>query len=154
TGNSIAKSAALLRTSLAEIQEEFDPEADDPTFSQTVLIGHSMGGLLSRIAVSSSGEAVWNAIFKVPPDRLDIKPEYRDALLKLTHFDPMPTISRVVFISTPHRGSPLGDELIGRLSSSLIRLPTNVGELRDAILKNQTYTKIKPEFLKNRQLTS
>jgi hypothetical protein len=104
--------------------------------------------------VSSSGDSVWKAVFKVPPEKLDIKPEYRDDLIRLTHFEPVPMISRVVFISTPHRGSPLGDELIGRISSSLIRLPSSVGELRDAILKNQMYTKIKPEFLKNRQLTS
>lgn len=154
TGNSIAKSAALLRHSLAEVQQEFDPAGNNPTFNQTVLVGHSMGGLLARIAVSSSGDSVWKAIFKVPPEKLDIKPEYRDDLIRLTHFDPVPMISRVVFISTPHRGSPLGDELIGRISSSLIRLPSNVGELRDAILKNQMYTKIKPEFMKNRQLTS
>jgi pimeloyl-ACP methyl ester carboxylesterase len=154
TGNSIAKSAAHLRTSLSEIQAEYDPTGNNPNFNRTVLIGHSMGGLLSRIAVSSSGESVWKAIFKVPPEELDIKPEYRSDLFHLTHFDPVPMISRVVFISTPHQGSPLGDALIGRISSSLIRLPSNVEELRDAILKNQMYTKIKPEFMKNRQLTS
>lgn len=154
TGNSIAKSAALLRTSLTEIQQEFDPEQDDPSFGQTVLIGHSMGGLLARIAVSSSGDAVWNAVFKVPPEKLDIEPKYRDEIFHLTHFEPVPMISRVVFICTPHQGSPLGDEFIGRISSSLIRLPSSVSELRDAVLKNQMYTNINPEFMKNRQLTS
>jgi len=154
TGNSIAKSAAHLRFSLDELKREFDPDDSSTTFDQTVLIGHSMGGLLSRIAVSSSGDTVWKALFKVPPERLDIDPKYREDLRRLTHFDPVPMINRVVFISTPHQGSPLGDQLIGRISSSLIRLPTNTNELRDVLLKNQMYSNIKPEFMKNRQLTS
>ena len=42
TGNPIAYSASMLRESLKEAQEIFDPEQSNPNFNRMVLLGHSM----------------------------------------------------------------------------------------------------------------
>jgi pimeloyl-ACP methyl ester carboxylesterase len=38
--------------------------------SRRVLVGHSMGGLLSRLQVADSGRAIWNQTFKRRADEL------------------------------------------------------------------------------------
>lgn len=50
-------------------------------------------------------------------------------------FNHCPQISRVVFISTPHRGSPLATSWIGRIGASLIRQPQSFTSL---------YAEVKP----------
>ena len=126
TGNPILASGARFRKSLNDVRAQLDPEKKDQAFDRMVLIGHSMGGLLSRLAISSSGQTLWNTASKVPPDEIALGPELKELLLETLIFEPVPMVSRVVFVSTPHRGSPLGDELIGRLASSLIRVPSDV----------------------------
>jgi pimeloyl-ACP methyl ester carboxylesterase len=151
TGNSIIKSSRMLRESLLEIRRELDPEGRDPAFQQMVLVGHSMGGILSRLAVSSSGWTVWNTAFKVPPERLDVDPEFRQQLMDLTFFEPVPDVKRVVFIATPHRGSPLGDQFVGRLASSLVRLPKSTIEMSQMLLKLKDVENISTDLIKNRR---
>src|SRR5262249_1815929 len=107
TGNPILASAARFRKSLDDLRTQFDPERKDPARDRMVLIGHSMGGLLSRVAISSSGQTLWNTASKVPPEEIEMDPQLKDELLEALFFKPVATVSRVVFISTPHRGSPL-----------------------------------------------
>ena len=55
-----------------------------------VLIGHSMGGLLSRLAISQSGQTLWNTASKVPPDEIDMDPQFKDLLMEALIFEPVP----------------------------------------------------------------
>jgi pimeloyl-ACP methyl ester carboxylesterase len=55
-------------------------------------------------------------------------------LRKVAFFEPHPSISRVVFIATPHRGSELGNQFIGRLADRLIRLPLSLRLTYKALL--------------------
>ena len=43
-------------------------------------------------------------------------------------------MKRAVFIATPHRGSNLGNQFIGRLGDSLIRLPAPLLRAHDRLL--------------------
>lgn len=52
-----------------------DPECDDPARTHVVLIGHSLGGVVSRLLSVDSGQALWDAAFVVPPDQLRGDPE-------------------------------------------------------------------------------
>jgi pimeloyl-ACP methyl ester carboxylesterase len=134
TGNPILASAARFRKSLDDLRTQFDPERKDPAFDRMVLIGHSMGGLLSRVAISSSGQTLWNTASKVPPEEIEMDAQLKDELLEALFFKPVATVSRVVFISTPHRGSPLGDELVGRIASRMIRVPNDVLQIRKTLV--------------------
>lgn len=154
TGNPILASAARFRAALVEAREQLDPQHRDPAFDRMVVMGHSMGGLLSRLSIARSGSTLWDAACKVPPDRLDIDPGLKQKLVNALFFEPTPMVSRVVFVSTPHQGSPMGDELIGRVASSLISLPRTVTDISTALLKSNDAAQLSPIFRDRRQLTS
>ena len=154
TGNPLLASGARLRQALQTIHEEFDPRDEDPAFDHMLVVGHSMGGLLSRLMISSSKERLWNAAAKVPPGSIDLEPKLKQMLMESMFFEPVPSVSRVVFISTPHRGSPFGDELVGRLASRLIRVPKEIIDIRAALAKLNGAEEVSQAFRGNRYATS
>ena len=66
TGNPIAYSGMLLRDALTKAVADLDPEGKDPGLKQMVVIGHSQGGLLTKMTVVDSGMHLWP--FNVPPE--------------------------------------------------------------------------------------
>ena len=126
TGNPVTASAATLRKALNEVRATLDPQGTDPALDQMVLVGHSMGGLLAKMMILDSGEALWDLVSTRPFSELRATPPQRKLLRRLYFFEPQPFVRRVVFISTPHRGSELGDQFLGRLVDRLIRLPSSV----------------------------
>lgn len=126
TGNPILFSASLLRESLVRTLAEIDPDGSDPALRRMVIVGHSQGGLLTKLQVVSSGTRFWDSISDRPFDSIDMKPETRELLSKAVFFEPLPFVERVVFISTPHRGSFLAGNFLGRLASSLFTAPTRL----------------------------
>jgi pimeloyl-ACP methyl ester carboxylesterase len=135
TGNPVLYSASTLRKSLVELQRLYDPAGEDPAFNQMVLVGHSMGGLLSKIMVKEGGDRLWDMISDIPLNDLNIADENKAALGRMFYFKPVPYIKRVVFICTPHRGSDWADLRIGRFGSSLVKLPGKVLDTGAEILK-------------------
>ncbi len=119
TGNPISYSALLLRDDLSYAQKQYG-------FKQVVLIGHSMGGILSRLQVTSSGREIWDAQFGAKADRLYAEVPAGSDLKRALIFDANPTVKRIIFVSTPHRGSTLASGGIGALGMRLIRLPFKV----------------------------
>jgi len=125
TGTPIGVSALKLREDLAAVQTQYQSTKD------IVLIGHSMGGLLCRMQVTNSGRVLWNPIFKDRAETL-----YReipnDSLTKRALiFRANPSVKRVIFIATPHRGSPFAVGGIGAFAVHLIRFFS--AELLEAI---------------------
>ena len=94
-----------------------------------VLIGHSMGGLLSKMMVQKTGLTLWDAAFNRPPMDLKATPTTRKVLDDSLIFQPLPFVSRVIFIATPHRGSPIADQWFGRTIASLIRSSSTQAEI-------------------------
>ncbi|MDE0936515.1 MAG: alpha/beta fold hydrolase [Mariniblastus sp.] len=136
TGEPFLKSAAVLRDHLNAITHKLDPEGADPALSQIVLIGHSMGGLVAKLQVTSSGDQLWNAISKTPLDCLVTTEETRAALENAFCFDPVPTVSRVVFLGTPHSGSPKANRPIGRLGTRLVDEPSSMNAIREQLIRD------------------
>ena len=121
TGNPIAYSGMLLRDALTKAVADLDPEGKDPGLKQMVVIGHSQGGLLTKMTVIDTGMNLWP--FSVPPDQLNVSAETRDLLVSALIFKPLPFVKRVVFIATPHGGSYQALGFFGRLGSWLVNLP-------------------------------
>ncbi len=127
TGNPIAYSAMLLRDVLIKVVKELDPEGNDPRLRQLVVIGHSQGGLLTKMTVIDSGTRLWP--FSVPPEELDIDAETRELLTNALLIKPLPFVRRVVFIATPHRGSYQALGILGGFASWLVNLPGHFTKL-------------------------
>ena len=60
SGNPIALSAMRLRESLIAFRKDIDPEGKDPALDEMVVIGHSQGGLLTKMTVVDSGTRFWD----------------------------------------------------------------------------------------------
>jgi Alpha/beta hydrolase family len=127
SGNPIALSSLRLREALASAVQRLDPEGKDPALRRMVLIGHSQGGLLVKMQAISSGTRLWDAAAAKPLEELTLNAETRDLLRRGFFLEPTPTVSRVVFIATPHRGSFVaGRQLIANLVRRMVTLPLAV----------------------------
>ncbi len=134
TGTPFPASAAKLRQKLGELRDVIDPARADKALDRMVVVGHSMGGLISKMLIEESGDDLWRLIARRPFEELQAEPEHRDLLRRIFFFEPHPSVARMVFIATPHRGSDLGDQFIGRLADRLIRLPSKLRLLYKALL--------------------
>jgi pimeloyl-ACP methyl ester carboxylesterase len=121
TGDPIPYSAWLLRRDLDELRQRFDPDGTDPTFGRMVVVGHSMGGLLTKMMVQDTGTRLWQLVSDRPFEELAGDPEDRDLFRHALFFKPRPDVRRVIFIATPHRGSRVDRGRLERLGSRLVR---------------------------------
>jgi hypothetical protein len=86
-----------------------------------VLIGHSMGGLVSKLQVTHSGDMLWQAAATRPFNTIATDQATRNDLAAAFFFSPSPDIKRVIYIATPHRGSSDASRCVGRISSALVQ---------------------------------
>lgn len=123
SGNPIALSAMKLRESLTAAVKDVDPEGKDSALRQMVVIGHSQGGLLAKMLVVDSGSRFWDRRVKIPFDQVKLDPETRDLLRRAMFVKPLPFVSEVVFIATPHRGSYMASNFVVKFANKFINLP-------------------------------
>lgn len=147
-------SAAELRDTLTETVKKLDPTGTDPALRQMVVIGHSQGGLLTKAAAVAPGDRLWKAISDKSIDALDVDEDVKNLVQRMTFFEPLPFVKRVVFISTPHRGSFRSKDWVRNLVRRLITMPLDI-----LTLNPETYTKLSnqlilPSFLRDRVPTS
>ena len=74
TGNPIGYSAGVMRKSLEGAVRELDPEGKDAALHEMVVIGHSQGGLLTKLTVVDSGLAFWHQMTPLSPEELHADP--------------------------------------------------------------------------------
>ena len=152
TGAPITASAADLRRALRQAIAFFDPCGNDPALQEMVLVGHSMGGLLSEMAVMESGDTLWRAYFSKPFDEVLASPETKERLQESLFLTPEPYVQRLVMIATPHRGSLEAALFPGHPLQAFIRRPE---ELRKTIrnVASENGRDVKAPGLKPRVLT-
>ena len=126
TGNPIAYSAMLLRRSLREAVQNLDPAGIDPCLRQMVVIGHSQGGLLTKMTAIDTGDRLWRNLSDQPLEELSVRPETRDLLREALFIQPLPFVRRVVFIATPHRGSFQARAWVTDLLARMVKMPSEV----------------------------
>ncbi len=126
TGNPIPWSALQLRDTLEKTVQALDPEGKDPALRQMVIIGHSQGGLLTKMTAIDTGDRLWNSVSTRPLDQLWLSDENRELLRRGYFLKPEPFVRRVVFIATPQHGSYIADNRVAHWVASLVKLPVQV----------------------------
>jgi pimeloyl-ACP methyl ester carboxylesterase len=129
TGNPVGYSGGVLRHTLETAVERLDPQGRDAALRRMVVIGHSQGGLLTKLTAVDSGDAFWDRVSKVPLDELDLSKEVRETLRRSLFYTPEPFVKRVVFVCTPHHGSYLASFSLAGLVADLVALPSNLAQV-------------------------
>ena len=139
TGQPILYSAMLLRRALRNVLDEIDPLGKDEALRQMVMIGHSQGGILTKLMAIRSGNRFWENITKEPFEDVKTAPETRELLREAMFFEPVPTLRRVVFIATPHRGSYQASGWALGLIRRFITLPGTLVSQFQGLAQAQTF---------------
>jgi pimeloyl-ACP methyl ester carboxylesterase len=143
TGNPILYTGGILAEGLRTAVKDLDPEGKDPAMEKMVVIGHSQGGLLTKLTVVDSGTQFWENTASTPFDQLDVSSETKLLLRRSLFYKPLPFVKRVVFISTPHKGSYVSGGWIGGLTGKLISLPSTLLSPFTEVLKSTSMTNLK-----------
>jgi len=127
SGNPIAYSGYRLREALTQAVDRADPSGVDPCARDMVVMGHSQGGLLTKLTVIDSGDSFWTNVSTKPFDEIDLEPDQKELVRKVMFVKPLPFVTEVIFLATPHRGSYLaGWQFVQRLAAYLVRLPSDI----------------------------
>ncbi|MDO5651676.1 MAG: alpha/beta hydrolase [Moraxella sp.] len=152
-----------------------DPTGDNPASHDSVLIGHSMGGLIARLMLSNDdlsaklstldshdskrllqGMSVQGVNTDTPThssvqEQLaiiqdsDIATEFSERLT----LHPVPQVSTAVFVSSPFRGTDYADRWFTRAARRIIHLPANLTQAVTNTLGNLGDTIIGGLYLQN-----
>jgi pimeloyl-ACP methyl ester carboxylesterase len=136
TGNPIPVSANVLRRSLEAAVKTNGGVQADPALGHMVVIGHSQGGLLTKMIAIESGTKIWDSISSRPVDQLNLKPETKALLRETLFVHPLPFVGTVIFIATPHGGSYQASTTIVGLFRRLMTLPVTIITATTDILAN------------------
>ena len=127
SGRGVGYSAGRLRKALTNTLHELDPESKDPALQQMVVMGHSQGGLLTKLTAIDSGTKFWDLISKKPFDQMQLSPESTELIQQAAFYTPLPFVKRVVFISTPQHGAMLAaSQIVTGLVAKLVTLPLTI----------------------------
>ncbi len=124
------------RQSLKAVRERVDPDKKNKNWDRMVVVGHSMGGLITHY---SQCEESWRMLETI------LTPEAQKKYLGKGHahdkmktadgqkihdmffFEPVKA-ARVVYLATPHRGAPMASYRIVEFMRQLISFPQNLLE--------------------------
>jgi pimeloyl-ACP methyl ester carboxylesterase len=110
----------IVQRSLDQAWHILDPDGTAPAHQDVTLIGHSMGGVISRLIVSDSNDVIWKAAFDIPPEQLRGTPADLAIVDSVFRFHAYPGVTRTIFLAAPHLGSPYVDSLIGQVALRVV----------------------------------
>jgi triacylglycerol esterase/lipase EstA (alpha/beta hydrolase family) len=121
-----------IRQAITQTLAHFDPSGQAEASRNITLVGHSMGGVLSRLLVSSSEDKLWDALRTSYPMQGAQQARIEQKLAPYLRFEPLPQVSDAIFIASPHRGTSFANNRIARWVANLITLPVAMlGQLND-----------------------
>lgn len=126
TNAPIAVNLRQIRQALDATIRHFDPNGTARATRHMMLVGHSMGGVIARLLVSSSGDKLWSLVPESRKLSAAKRARLHRQLAPYLQFSPMPQVDEAVFLSSPHRGTPMARHRLARWVAELIRLPFSV----------------------------
>ncbi len=132
TGQPFWFSARRMRQDLKELQQLLDPDGRSAELQEMVLVGHSMGGLISLMQTIDSDNLFWSMISDSGPEEFSGEPAAVDLLEETFFFTANPNVKRVITIASPFQGSEFATPAIRWTGRKLFTLPE---EQRRLVLK-------------------
>ncbi|MEO2035325.1 MAG: alpha/beta hydrolase [Planctomycetaceae bacterium] len=123
TGEPLTFALADLRDDLDELQQRCDPQQRNEKLDQMVLVGHSMGGLLSYLMTVDSDDTLWNSVSQTPVAELQADAGTQDEIQRVFFFESDPSVDRIVTIASPFRGSRLANRFTRWLGRTIVSVP-------------------------------
>jgi pimeloyl-ACP methyl ester carboxylesterase len=146
TGQPFWISSAQMRAELERVRQTLDPGRSAAPLDQMVLVGHSMGGLVSTMQTLEPGDEFWRLLSDKPFSELKTDEETRRKLEETLFFRPNSSVKRVVTIATPHRGSEFANDTTRYLGRKLITLPKMLVQTTQKIVQDN------PDFFRDTRL--
>ncbi|WP_109440286.1 lipase family alpha/beta hydrolase [Acinetobacter haemolyticus] len=119
TNMPIFESRYQIHALLQQAFNQFDTSSQ--AHHQAVLIGHSMGGVISRLLVSQA-DISSAAIQKMNAAQLS-QYQQQAAIKQRFQFVPLTNFSRAIFIAAPHQGTQYADRWFTQIARKIIKLP-------------------------------
>jgi pimeloyl-ACP methyl ester carboxylesterase len=145
TGNPVLYSAMRLRESLEAALAALDPGGRDPALREMVIVGHSQGGLLTKLMAVDLEQYLRTNMFSVPLEELEVSAETRDMLQRVVAVRPLPFVRQVIFLATPHRGSYVAGGWLAHQIARLVRMPIQVLRITGEALEKDPLLKARLE---------
>lgn len=126
-----------------------DPQGTHPASKNSVIIGHSMGGIISRMMVSDDdlSDNMEELAYLVSSNKshpkhalppLHLNEQDKAELRQRFTLHALPQVDTAVFISSPFRGTSYAERWFTLLARKIIRLPLDLTENATRILTNST----------------
>lgn len=123
TGQPFWFSAQQMREDLAKVRQILDPAGRSAPLNEMILVGHSMGGLISTMQTLESGDRFWKLVSDVPFSQIEGESAAIQQIRDTFFFNPNPSIGRVITIGTPFQGSEFANSTTQWISRKLFTLP-------------------------------
>jgi pimeloyl-ACP methyl ester carboxylesterase len=125
-------SAAILRQNLDAVEKRF------PMKKKMVVIGHSMGGCISRLLITDVGDKVWLDYFGKSPEQTEMGPATKKLISDALIFNQRREIGRVIFVAAPLRGADKAGSKLGQLGAKLVKSPFTLLQAGNEIIEKVT----------------
>jgi hypothetical protein len=94
-----------------------------------VVVGHSMGGLISHMLTIDSSDRLWNSVSRIPEEQIRAREEEKSEIRRVFFFQSNASVQRIVTIASPYGGSRYSNPFTRWLSGTLIFLPSRTLQL-------------------------
>lgn len=131
TGNPIVYSSHLLRKELLKMKEKYDKDGKNKNFNNMIIVAHSMGGLISKMLIQDSKMLLYDEVIKRKLKIIEKKlsKKQKEFIKSVLVLKRLAFIKRMIFASTPHRGSVIATISIINWSTRLITLAPDLVNL-------------------------
>jgi len=141
TGEPIAFAAAGLRDELMRVRNDCDPYRRNSKLDEMVVVGHSMGGLMSHMLTLDSGDRLWNSVSGKGVEELQASSEVKSEIRRVFFFQANPSIDRIVTIASPYDGSSFSNQFTRWITGSFVWLPARTYELTRVVFEQNNVEK-------------
>lgn len=129
TMNPILLSAAELRNSLLALRANLNAKGE--AWDDMVLVGHSMGGLISRLMITKPGES-FQALERDCQTHAEGDAELQAYLKSLVTYEPLPFVRKAIFLGAPHRGAKMANRASGSIGKGISSRPEYIRSFLEA----------------------